>query len=191
MKLADLVGFLENPEEYEITYRGQSVPHYLNDACRIDSDSKFFVAGHEFGATHLIHVEAYRGKGFEAAWGLWIDESPTIPEEELIEAYGIEGESFQDLARAEMVKAPNYWEREAWDAWHVAKNERAKAMLDKAAQDASDGLCDYPELIEGYENQDNSSGTGIVDVGHYAWMHEADLDEVVITRKEKEAKAAE
>jgi len=40
-----------------------------------------------------------------------------------------------------------------------------------------------PELIEGYEMQSNFSGTGIVNVGHYSWMHEADLDKVVLVRK--------
>jgi hypothetical protein len=31
---------------------------------------------------------------------------------------------------------------------------------------------DYPYVIEGYEQQSNSSGTGIVDVGHYVWAAE-------------------
>jgi len=45
------------------------------------------------------------------------------------------------------------------------------------------GERDYPELIEGYEMQDNCSGTGIVNVGHYSWMNEADLSQVDVSRK--------
>ncbi len=184
MKLSELVGFIEKPEDFDILVGGHKV-EYLNDACRIDDDSRFFVAGHEFGATHLIHVESHR-EGYEAAWGLWIDESPTIPEDELTEAYGVDGESFDDLARAELESPKGCGGAGvAWDEYHAKVKARAKELLSLAGDKARDEDGEYPELIEGYENQDNASGTGIVDVGHYSWMNEADLDDVEIIRREK------
>ena len=180
MKLSELIGFLTEPEKYTITYRGHEVK-YLNEACTYDDDSRFFVAGHEFGATHLIHVESRR-EGFEQAWGLWIDESPTIPEKELIEAYcpsHDKGSFLDEAIDAYPGRGEGRWTDEDW----AKIRENARKALADADDSARNEDGEYPELVEGYEHQDNASGTGIVDVGHYAWMNEADLDDVEITLK--------
>ena len=48
----------------------------------------------------------------------------------------------------------------------------SQAELDAAVESG-----EWPDLIEGYEFQSNASGTGIVDVGHYAWLRELTLED--------------
>lgn len=183
MKLSELVDFLDDPSEFEILYKGSKVK-YLNEAGTISDSSRFFVAGFEFGAHVLVHVESYRnGEGFESAWSAWIDESETIPESELIEAYQVDGDTPEDMARKEIATAeenegrdvPRYFSPE-FDA-HC---ERVKARAIEILKSRDDW-----DLVEGYEYQSNSSGTGIVSLGHCAWMNEADLDDIEIVRKEE------
>ena len=50
--------------------------------------------------------------------------------------------------------------------------ENAALKLRQAGELAEAGDGEYPELVEGYEMQSNSSGTGIVNVDHYAWLRE-------------------
>ena len=47
----------------------------------------------------------------------------------------------------------------------------SQAELDRVVQSAEE-TGDYPELIEGYQYQDNASGTGIVATGHYENLFE-------------------
>jgi len=184
MKLSDVCDFLESPEDFAIEYK-ESTLTYLNEAGSISDSSRFFLAGHEFGATHLVHVEVYRGEGFEAAWEAWIDASPTIPESELIEAYGTSEGSFLDQAH-EAARGDNIlYGSPQWDEAMSRIHDHARLLLSQAEEKARDGHGEYPDLIEGYEQQSNATGTGIVNVGHYAWMHEAELDEIEIVRKEK------
>jgi hypothetical protein len=191
MKLSELIRFLNDSSDCKILYRGRVV-EYLNEAGRVDADSsRFFAAGHEHGATHIVHVESYRGDGYESAWGAWIDGCPTIPESELVEAYGPpstkDGGSFLDMAFAEAREENIPPFTPEWDKAMARVHERAETLMKRCAQDAQDGIGEYPELVEGYESQDNASGgTGVVDVGHYSWMEEADLDEVVIVGKDEE-----
>ncbi len=186
MKLSDLLAFLESPDGFDILYQGKKV-EYLNEAGSPSDDSKFFVAGHEFGATTLVHVEAYgRGDGFESAYGAWIDSCETIPESELVEAYGPPGSpngSFLDMAYAESRENGARYGSPEWDAQIAKDHERAKEMMDAAVAAAIESGDDYPDLIEGYRQQDNASGTGIVDEGHYASFCEADPDDIELVRK--------
>ncbi len=88
-----------------------------------------------------------RAQSFESAWEIAIDESPVIPDtlSDICEAYGYYGPECRN-------DAGELWE----DAVRAAEN------------------CEnFPELIEGYEYQSNATGSGIVDVGHYAWLREA------------------
>lgn len=182
MKLSDVLDLLDDPSAFEFHYKGSKV-EFLNEAGSFSDSSQFFVAGFEFGAHVLVHVESYRGDGFESAWGAWIDESETIPESELIEAYQVDGDTPEDMARKEIARAeenegrdvPRYFSPE-FNAHCQRVNARAVEIL-KSREDW--------ELVEGYEYQSNFKGTGIVNVGHYAWMNEADLDEIEIVRKEE------
>jgi hypothetical protein len=136
-RLADALDFLDDPSDFSIGLAegengGDEKDLTFLDASGLSTSNNdtFFACGFEHGATHLIHA-----RSFETAWETWVDELPTIPEEELIEAYGAEA-----------------------------------------------GGGDY-RLIDGYEMQSNFSGTGIVSMGHYAWMREVDPSDIVITRR--------
>lgn len=182
MKMSDLINFLTNPEDFTLLYKGQKVK-FQNEAGRIDENSRFFAAGFEFGAHVIVCVESYRsGDGFSTAWEAWIDNSPTIPDEELIEAYspGNGKGSFLDEAIEAFRSTLHRWTDEDWK---VIRSDARKA-LDAAVEQAKTSG-NYPDLVEGYEMQSNCTGTGIVSLGHYAWMHEAELDELEIVRKEE------
>lgn len=185
MLLSDVCDFIDSPEGFKLLYKEHEVV-YLNQAGAISDCSRFYVAGHEFGPTHLIHVEAYHGDGYQSAWEEWIDESPTIEEDELVEAYGLDGESFIDQAHAKARGDNPPYGTPGWDEAMKKIRGHAKLLLKQAGDRAQEGLGEYPDLIEGYEHQSNSSGTGVVSVGHYAWMNEADLEDVEIVRKEPE-----
>lgn len=182
MKLSDLVDFLDDPSQFEIHYKGSKV-EYLNEAGSVSDSSRFFVAGFEFGASVLVHVESYRGDGFESAWTAWIDSMPEIEKDEYPEAYGLSrGESFHDMAWDEMrADCPNVFSEEG-KAYVEKIRARGFTLLQRAEEDARNGNGEWPECIEGYEM--DSSGN-VKSVGHYAWMNEADLDEIEIVRKEE------
>lgn len=176
--LATILGFIDDPSTYTIKHDDHEVEFLDEYGLSCGDNGEWYVAGHEFGATHLIHASS-----FDDAWEAWIDASPTIGADELPEAYGIddsrEMEAWKKSHPAPVYRAPE------WSAWVDAKNAEAKRILAQWDDDARNGVRkDWPELIEGYENQSNASGTGIVDVGHYAWMREADLDDVTIEAKE-------
>ena len=93
-----------------------------------DCYGPLWVYGHEFGPTMVI-----RASTFETAYEIAIDESLTIAQSEVPEAYGF----------------------------------NTQAELDAVVEAG-----EYPDLIEGYRYQSNSTGTGIVNVGHYEWFEE-------------------
>jgi hypothetical protein len=106
---------------------------------------RLWLFGEEYGPTMLI-----RARSFADAWEIMLDESPTIPESDVPEAYG-----YHDNGPI----------------------ETAKQRLDADVKAAIDGVADYPELLEGYEYQPNSSGTGIVSVSEYAWLREFEYED--------------
>jgi hypothetical protein len=179
MTLADILGFIDKPSDYTIEVDGHEVALLDEYGMSCGSNAEWFVCGHEFGATHIIHASSYSD-----AWDAWIDELPTIPEEELIEAYAPSNESGSFLDEAIDAYPGRGEGRWTDDDWATIK-ANAKRALDAMVEAASgpQGTGDYPEIVEGYEMQSNCSGTGIVDVGHYAWMNEADLSKVTIARK--------
>lgn len=188
LHLGALLAFQDDSDAFEPIYTDdygrEHTLRYLDENGTIDDNSVFYVAGFEHGPHVLIHIAAYgSGDGFEAAWAAWIDSLPTIPKEELPEAYqNADGESFDDLARAKLNETdpcPNYWEREAWDAWHAKKSALASELL--ASYGASEeGV--YPDLVEGYEYSNGE----VKDVGHYAWMSAVDAESIRFVRKAKE-----
>jgi hypothetical protein len=186
MILADLLDFIDDSKAFTLEYDGHTVEFQDEYGLSCGSNGEWFVAGHEFGACVLIHA-----RGFESAWEAWIDESPTIPESELPEAYGID-ETAEMLAWKDVNPSPRHCGAgPEFQAWADRKNAEAIRILQAWDEAARAGeRDDYPELIEGYEYQSNASGTGIVDVGHYAWMNEADLTKVEVIRKAVEAENA-
>ncbi len=183
MKLSSVLSLIEHTTKHTFSYEGHEIAkdHVILDGSIGDTDTKWFVAGHEFGATWLIAVPAYHGDGFESAWGAWVDVLPTIPESELVEAYGPEGTpdgSFLDMAwDIARPNAPQHYEP-TWDAFIAEIHANAKRMLESYTEENPDK---YPDLIKGYEMQSNCSGTGVVSMGHYSWMREADLDLIEVS----------
>jgi hypothetical protein len=113
-----------------------------------------FVIGHEFGPTHLI-----RAQHLSSAYEAWVDEQPTVSVEDLWEAFGFNSEeSYKEFC----LLFDQGMKEEAW----------AIAQADGIEGEGVSVPDDYPYVIEGYEQQSNSSGTGIVDVGHYVWVAE-------------------
>ena len=191
MKLKDLRDFLAEPADFEVLYKGKRL-HYLNEAGSFDADSSvFYVAGHEFGPHTLIHVTAYGQRdGFEPAYEAWIDSMPVCDETEVLEAYAPDddSESFYDLAgdaldseRPKSGYGNFLYSGDAWEAWQAKRNALARTMLDEHVEKAREGTGDdYPHLIEGY--RENSNG-GVVDIGHYENMHEAEEGDIEFVRK--------
>lgn len=188
MNLLEILAFACNEGdkdglEFEVFYKGQKV-EYLNEAGRLEWDtSKFFVAGFEFGASVLVHVESYRGDGFETAWAAWLDSMDPIPDSEIVEAYAPDrdSDSFDGIAIGEAKTEGLCPFSEAWRAEMDRAHARARDALDAQVEKASQGLCDYPEIVEGYEMRDDGR---IVSLGHYAWMNEADLEDIEIISRE-------
>jgi hypothetical protein len=176
MNLADILDFIDDPSKFVLTVDGHEVKFHDDYGLSCGSNGEFFVAGHEFGACVLIHASS-----FDSAWETWIDESETIPESEVAEAYGVP-DSDEIKAWQELNPFPGAFS-ESYGAWRDSKDAEEKRILKSWGDAAQAGEREYPEVIEGYECQSNASGTGIVDVGHYAWMNEADLSKVEIVRK--------
>jgi hypothetical protein len=180
MTLADAINVFEETDAFTFAVkhdgRDPVTVELLDESGLSSNPDSFFVAGFEFGPHVLIHA-----RSFESAWEAWVDDMPTIPECELIEAYGIVDDYRDEYVAAHPIPSGAGDAFHAWHAFYVACNVRLRELGDKAQA----GGNDYPELIEGYEMQSNCSGTGIVSMGHYAWMNEIDPSEIVIVRKAK------
>lgn len=138
-----------------------------------DSYGPVFVFGHEHGPTLVI-----RSRSWHSAWEIAIDEMRPISEEEVPEAYGFDG-----------------WDSAGERTETEYSPDTARARFERWIEDAESGEKDYPELLEGYEYQSNSTGTGIVNVGHYAWLEEYDHDRhdvrLIIRHEDHEPLSAE
>jgi|SRR5579883_690463 len=180
--LHDVLSLLEGPDKVKITYEGREHAVKLIDDYGLGSrNASFFLAGFEFGPHVLVHA-----RSFESAWEAWVDEEKPIDEDELIEAYGVvDRQEITDAYIAGHGEAPPYWKREAWDAWHEGlKLARTWWLANYKGADL--------DLIEGYEYQSNFTGTGIVAMGHYAWMKEvgpSDLGFAGVVEEEEEGAA--
>ena len=142
---------------------------FYNDTCGLDE--KFYLCGREFGAEMIVHC--YGGES--SAYEIWIDELPTIEPDEVHEAYN----AFDKLL--EYMQSKGYENNEKLrgfcNRWCTFYFE-----VDTKREDAWDRW----ELDESYQLQSNSTGTGIVNVGHYEWMREIGPDEVCFERKVSE-----
>jgi hypothetical protein len=177
--LKDILDFIDNPKDFNLVFKEDHRESYITFldeyGLSCGSNAEFFLAGNEFGAEVLIHARSY-----EDAYEAWIDASETIPESEVPEAYGIDDCPEMGVWK-ETHPAPQYFSP-AWSIWCEEEQTEARRILSQWDEDAREGKRkDYPELIEGYQYQSNSSGTGIVSVPDYAWLREADADLSLIT----------
>jgi len=122
-----------------------------------DCDGPLWIFGQEYGPTMVI-----RARSFETAWEIAVDESPTIEPEDVPEAHGYDGWCSGGYKRVMEVYSP----------------ETAKERFEFAVRAAQEEGSEHPDLLEGYEYQSNSSGTGIADVGHYVWLRELTADDL-------------
>jgi hypothetical protein len=182
--LQDILDFIDSPDDFDLIIDEdgrESTVKFIDDyGLSCGSNSMFFLAGFEFGATHLIHASSW-----EAAYEAFIDETEPIPVSELAEAYGVP-DSPEMEAWKETHPAPPYYQQEQWKAWCEALDLEEKRVFKQWGDDADARLREHPDLIEGYQYQSNSTGTGIVELGHYFWQREDDLSQITIQRKEKE-----
>ncbi len=136
---------------------------------RVEDDGwgNLYVAGHAFGPTHLL-----RHRSLDAAWEAWVDLLPTIETDDLPEAFGLyimhHGSQHylcsdhEHIGILTHVVGPRVAHRVV--SSHLSHEEAMDACYE-CVREHELGLC------EGYELQSNATGTGIVDMGPYAWMN--------------------
>jgi hypothetical protein len=146
---------------------------------------QFFAYGHEFGTSLVIRCHS-----LEQAYDIAIDESNTIEPDEVPEAYGFY------LMQAKHWNAPDNGEK-----WYICSDvdNHGETVSETILECRGDRQCigdafdsrgaaiDFAlqyirdndiNLIEGYRYQDNSTGTGIVNTGHYEWIRLANDEEI-------------
>lgn len=127
---------------------------------------RFYVISHEYGPARIVHARAEHD-----AYNVHLDESKTIPESELVEAYNV-----ADMLEKHLIKKGNQ------DGGHMIDFCRrfAQTYFDMlTARREYDKL----ELDEAYRHQSNTTGTGIVEVGHYEHIETIPLSRLAIRRK--------
>ena len=130
-----------------------------------DCGEALYVYGKEYGASMIINANSW-----EAAYGIAIDESATIPEEEVFEAYG----SFEWLRESMPELWPEYFQvyRKPGEGKSMGPQTVADILFAMHCEKLLAEDEEYPELQEGYQYQSNASGTGIVETGYYEWLQE-------------------
>jgi len=146
---------------------------------------QFFDYGHEFGTMLVIRTDDE-----STAYDIAIDESTTIEPDEVPEAYGFY------LMQAKSCFAPDNGE-----PWYICSDveNHGETVSETILKCRGDRQCIGGEfdsrgaaidfalryirdhdinLIEGYRYQDNSTGTGIVNTGHYEWIRVANANEI-------------
>jgi hypothetical protein len=194
-----------NPDKYEFGIMREYSYGKDFDKCKLIDDygysvgghnAKLFVVSHEFGASAVIHAQHD-----SEAWDAYIDEEKTIDTSELHEAYGFY-----------LMQACKCFEQNLTAPWYVLCDRSfhddsigeivSEAVLkctgdrltvggafttkEHAQQFALEFACENEcAVIEGYKQQSNSSGTGIVNVGHYTRIEPLPWNKLVIRHKPK------
>lgn len=157
-------------------------------------NSKLFAICHEYGYCHLVHCD-----NESEAWETSVDESSTIAEDEVIEAYGFY-----------LMQAKSCFSPDCGEPWYVLcdtnfhENDIGEVVSESVLKCTGDRLTigvafsskedaitfclefireRELDLVEGCEYQSNDSGTGIVNTGHYGHMREVAWSDLVVTRK--------
>jgi hypothetical protein len=174
IKLSDALDVRDNPEHFDFFvedtnhYQDRYKVEFYDEAGGLDGS--LYLCGFEYGATHLIC--AYNESD---AYSVWIDLLPTVPMDEIHEAYN----AFDKLL--EYMEAKGY---ENDIQLRRFCSEWCRYYFQVATKDAnSTDAWDDWELGEGYEYQSNSTDSGIVNVGHYEWMRKIESSQISVARK--------
>lgn len=162
--LADYLGWKEQSEDYDLVLvhdnGREEICNYIEED-RFLRGAQWFIARDSYVSRPTL-IQAY---SYEDAWEAWLDESETVPREDLIEAYGRDGESYYDLA-------------------NTANPDVTLELIKEIAHEMLNADPD-PELLEGYHYQSNSTGTGVVFLDYSATLNDADLSQIIIRKKER------
>jgi len=135
--LAEVIDFIEDPNAFDVLYDGHKVSFQDEYGLSCGSNGEWFVAGEEYGAEVLIHARSYGD-----AWEAWIDERPTISEDEVPEAYGVDdSEEMKAWREAHPI---NTWSGPEYEVWSTAKLTEAKRILASWGDAARNEERDYP-----------------------------------------------
>lgn len=118
-------------------------------------DKPWHIFGHEYGPTHLI-----RARNESEAYEIWIDEQSTIEADEVHEAYN----AFDKLVA--WLESRGHENTSTLRHFATRYDDLFFAM---SVAKADDEFWDNWPLDEAYQMQSNSTGTGIVNVGHNEW----------------------
>ena len=88
----------------------------------------------------------------------------------------IQADTFEDAYGVWVDLQQTIAESEVWEAYGYDTVEAYVKFCD------GDNNGDWPDLIEGYRYQDNTTGTGIVNVGDYEWQAEVKTSTVELVR---------
>ena len=130
-------------------------------------DGKPWHLGKTVCGAWLYPDAAIRADSFESAYEAWIDERPTIPADEIPEAYG----AFDKLVEW-MEKRGHENTQHLRDFCN--RNAAAFFRLQTSNRDCWD---EWP-LIEGYQYQSNANGTGIVGTDYDERLDDIPADEI-------------
>jgi len=165
-----------------VNWRGKDYPVKVYD----DGYGEWHLIGQEFGPTLLVLA-----KGQSSAFDIWLDESPTIDSDDLPEAYGFY-----------LMQACKWSDRQSTAPWYVCSDDHGKPTSESVlvcngdrntiggpfqTAEAARAYCmEYVaenelSLVEGYDYQSNSSGTGIVNVGDSVWQERIDPADITLT----------
>ena len=126
-----------------------------------DSFGNWYVWGREYGPEYLV-----RAQGESGAIGIVYDELPAINSDDLPDAYNAFDKLIVHLVDKGHENTLQL--RRFCSQW-------SDVFFKIATHDANaTGAWDNWEIDEAYQYQDNSTGTGIVEVGHYEWIEEID-----------------
>lgn len=127
-------------------------------------DNKIVAITNEFGLSAIV-----TGCSSESCWSAWVDEQKTKPESDIIEAYGFY-----------LMKDTDFFDNDSEFSYYIISEHKNHGTLTiggkfKTKSGANEYALAYIseheiELLEGYEYQNNSTDSGIVEIGHNTTM---------------------
>jgi len=162
-ELLDL-GFTREDGEFE---RCKFVDDYGFSAPKGCENAKLFVLGNEYGYTHLVHSQHESD-----AHSAWLDTCTTIEPSEVPEAYNAYDkllERMEAKGHENDGQLRDFCNRWAGYFYHADTNEGNN--------------WDSWDLDEAYQYQSNSTGTGIVNIGHNTHSTEIKWSQLKAVRK--------
>ena len=160
-------GFTREDGEFK---RCKFVDDYGFSALNGCHNAKLYVFGNEYGYTHLVHSQ-----NESDAHSAWVDTCHTIEASEVPEAHN----AFDKLLEFMVAKGHenNVQLREFCTRW-------SDFYFYADTKDANfTGAWDRWELDEAYQMQSNSTGTGIVNMGHNSHMTKLKWSQLKAVRK--------